>query len=450
MKMKVKVLWSRVSSFESFSGQVFLTFMTNILAAPMTLLTGALVARLLGPEGRGEFAAIQIWANFIATLAMLGLAEALVFYSANDPEQAATYTGSAMSFGLISSIPFMGIGYILIPLFLSAQSPEIITAARWYLLLVPLYALGPMIVHPLQGRGDFAVWNGLRLLIPLGYLSVVLVAWFYQPITPPFISSGYLAMQAILFIPLMYIVRNRVPGSFRPEPARRGKMLRYGLPSVLSSVPDTLNNRLDQMLMAALFPSKLLGFYVVAVAWSSVGNYFLNAMGSVLFPRVASKQKIEEQTYVLSQGLRIGVLFTIVTAFAHMALTPLGIPFIFGSQFISAVPAAVILVVAGSIFNIKSLLVQGTRGLGHTRTVLWAEMGGLLITFIALVVMLAPFGIMGAAFASVFGYGTTAFLLALKIRCLTESSFVDLFLPTSKEVILSWKKLKTFYKYIAP
>ena len=46
------------------------------------MLTGALAARLLGPDGRGQLAAIQMWPNFLAAIANLGLPEALVYFSA--------------------------------------------------------------------------------------------------------------------------------------------------------------------------------------------------------------------------------------------------------------------------------------------------------------------------------------------------------------------------------
>ena len=39
-------------------------------------------------------------------------------------------------------------------------------------------------------------------------------------------------------------------------------MLTYGFPLALSTVPQVLNFRLDQMMMATLLPAELLGYYV--------------------------------------------------------------------------------------------------------------------------------------------------------------------------------------------
>ena len=67
-----------------------------------------------------------------------------------------------MVLGLLSSTILGLAGYTAMPLLLAAQSPSVVVAARWFLLLGPLCALVGMPLHPLQGRADFARWNALR------------------------------------------------------------------------------------------------------------------------------------------------------------------------------------------------------------------------------------------------------------------------------------------------
>src|SRR5262249_1651663 len=135
-----------------------------ILSAVLGIMTGMLAARLLGPQGRGELAAIQTWPSCIATLAMLGLHDALVYYSAREPRRAGRYLSTAIVLALLTTLPFMATGYLLMPALLSAQKHEVVTAAQWYLLLIPIFALVAMPYHPLRGLNDFALWNTLRLL----------------------------------------------------------------------------------------------------------------------------------------------------------------------------------------------------------------------------------------------------------------------------------------------
>ena len=80
----------------AFAGRVVMTAGTNLVLASLGLVTGILAARLLGPVGRGELAAIQTWPSVMATIAMLGLPEAVVYFSAKEREQSGRYLGSAM------------------------------------------------------------------------------------------------------------------------------------------------------------------------------------------------------------------------------------------------------------------------------------------------------------------------------------------------------------------
>ena len=53
----------------------------NLTLMALGLFTGALVARLLGPEGRGQIAAIQLWGLFLISLGSMGVPQALIYFS---------------------------------------------------------------------------------------------------------------------------------------------------------------------------------------------------------------------------------------------------------------------------------------------------------------------------------------------------------------------------------
>ena len=59
---------------------------TNVLVLALNLGTGLLTARFLGPEGRGEFAAMVLWPQFLASLLTLGLPQATTFNIVRHPE----------------------------------------------------------------------------------------------------------------------------------------------------------------------------------------------------------------------------------------------------------------------------------------------------------------------------------------------------------------------------
>lgn len=441
--MGIIAFWRKIQRTSSFGSYVLLTAATNIILGLLGLTTGVLAARLLGPQGRGELAAIQLWPSFIATIAMLGLPDALVYFSAREPDRAGRYMGSAMALALLSSFPFMGIGYLIMPIVLSAQSPQVITAAKWYLLLVLIFALLVTSYNPLRGRNDFVFWNGLRVIPSVGWLAVLIVAWLLGRTEPEFIAMSYLATLMLLSFPVIFIVTRRVPGPFYPEAPKWGAMLRYGIPSMASNFPQILNHRLDQMVIGALLPAQELGLYMVAVAWGNIVNPLLNAFGAVLFPQVALQNDREQQILVFAQGIRLAVSIALGIGFIFLLLTPLGVPLLFGKPFAAAIPVALVLVVASAIANINLVMEEGLRGLGSPTSVMWAEFGGLAVVALSLWLLLRPFGIMGAAFALLIGYSTIAGLLIAQIWWLTKISLIDFLRPTISEIYSTWRRVGT-------
>lgn len=430
-------IWRHVRGATPFAANAALTAATNVIIGVLGIASGTLAARLLGPHVRGELAAIQTWPMLIGYLSLLGTSDALVYYSALEPEQAASYLGSAGAIALLCSGPFMLIAYLVMPVLLAAQSATVVTAARWYLLVVPVVALVGLPYYPLRGRDDFVAWNALRITPAVPWIAILAVAWFFSYRNPEGLALAYLIGLALLFFPIAYVAKRRIPGSMIPDSQKFRPLLGYGLPCMMTTLPQTLNLRLDQMLMAGLLPPAQLGFYVVAVAWSGMINPLANAIGAALFPRIAMEAQQEERALAFARGSRLGALTAIAVGALLMISTPWGMVLLFGKGFRPAVTAGLILVSAGAVSGLNTVLEEGLRGLGHPTSVMQAEFAGLVITVIALALMLRSLGIIGASVASLLGYSTVAAVLLAYARWHTGTSFSDLLIPSSREIRLS-------------
>ena len=61
--------------------------------ALISLITGPLCARMLGPAGRGELAALQNLYWFVAVVSMLGIPEATLYFTARRKEESGNREG---------------------------------------------------------------------------------------------------------------------------------------------------------------------------------------------------------------------------------------------------------------------------------------------------------------------------------------------------------------------
>jgi O-antigen/teichoic acid export membrane protein len=407
----------------------FLTATTNIVKAMLGMVSGVMVARMLGPHGRGQLAAIQTWPIFMALVSQLGVPEALVYYSAREPQIAGRYLGSAIMIALTSAAPFMLCGYLLMPFLLRAQTPAIVCAARWYLMIGVIFAVEGMMLQPLRGRGDFPTWNVMRLMPDVAWVGVIVLAWLYGRAAPTLLAAAILAAQALLSFPFGVLVRRRLPGSFLPDVRDVPRMLRYGLPCVATTLPQMLNLRLDQMLMVGLLQPREVGLYVVAVAWSGAVAPLLNALAAVITPAVAAAADEVQMTRRLAAGTRAASALALLACSTLILLTPMAVVVLFGEQFREAVPTALVLVPAAGVLGVNSVLEEGLRGMGRPSATLWAELAGSVITVAALAAMLRPMGILGAAMASLLGYSTVASVLLLSVWRYARTPPAALLLP---------------------
>jgi O-antigen/teichoic acid export membrane protein len=433
--------WSKLRRSSPFAANAIITLGVNIVLAMLGMISGIFSARLLGPHGRGELAAIQTWPSVVATLAMIGMPEAVVYFSAREPSEAGRYLSLAVVVALVSSVPFMWMAYLLTPLMLHAQASAIVRDGRWYLLLVPIFALVGMLPNSLRGRGDFASWNFTRVMPNILLIGVLVLAWISSHAMPTFVAIANLVVLALLAFPFAALVASRVPGPFTPDLQKLPKMLHYGLPCMMTGMPQMLNLRLDQMLMAALLPAHDLGLYVVAVAWSGSAAPLLTSVSAVMTPAVASATDVAQGARRLAAGTRGTAALALVLCVILAVFTPIAITSLFGKAFSASIPAAVVLMFAAGVLSLNLVLQEGLRGLGRPYAVLRAELAGLVVTVVALATMLRPMGIMGAAIASLLGYSMVLGVLLINARRYASVSLRELLLAQLTEIRRTFESL---------
>ena len=426
------------ASGNSFRSDLIQTTQFNLVAALIGLCTGIMASRFLGPHGRGELAAIQNIPVLIATIGTLGLPDAVVYFIARNKHEAKEYLASALVLGSLLLAVFCTGAFLAMPRLLAAQSPQVVGAARLYLVICLVMLFAGLPVQALRAVGNMRAWNVLRMLTPVLWLLLLGFAFLLNHKNAGdkdaiWLSRGNLVLQAFLVICVLIAVNTRLRGAWLPSRSLWPPMLSYGVFSVGTTIPQVLNIRLDQLMMAAILPPRDLGLYVVAVAWSNSVFPFTVAVSGVLFPKVASLSGREEQIIWLSRGTRLGALLACTAVLLVLPLTPLVLPFLFGRDFRESVPVALLLVVATAIAALNGVIEDGLRGLGAPKLALLAEVAGLAVTIAALLMLLKHWGIMGAGWASLAGYSSTFLVLTIGLWQTTKAPFLSFIVPSRSD-----------------
>jgi O-antigen/teichoic acid export membrane protein len=356
-----------------------------------------LAARLLGVEGRGELAAAQAWPLFLATLGSFGLAETIAYFAARHPSRAR----AALATGLVLAVPAMLVaiaaGAWLLPRVLRGHSTEVQQVATACLVLVPLMMLTAAPSQALRGVGRYASWNVLRLITPLAWLATLAAIQGTAYANVSTLALAFIAATALAGgVSHVYAWRT-LPGSLHPDRSLVRPMLAYSAPTMAAMIPQWLNQRLDQLIVIALLDARALGLYVVAVAWSTAAHPLALVVAHNAVPALAGASDIRQRTHLV---YRAGAVAAFGTSVLLLAATPMLLPLIFGVEFQSAVPVALIMVLAGAVEATNLVGAECLRGAGRPRAIVLAECVGLAVAIVTLPWLVLAGGVMGAAAAS--------------------------------------------------
>jgi O-antigen/teichoic acid export membrane protein len=119
---------------------------------------------------------------------------------------------------------------------------------------------------------------------------------------------------------------------------------------------------------------------------------------------------------------------------ATLPLTPIGIPLLFRGDYRDAIPAALVLVFAAAASSTNTIQQEAVRGLGRPDLVLRSQLCGLAVTVASLALLLGPFGMVGAAVASLLGYLTITVALAISGARVTGLSIAAVIVPHRGDV----------------
>ncbi|UNK18766.1 oligosaccharide flippase family protein [Paenibacillus sp. N3/727] len=377
-------------------GNVLQIFASNVFILGINVLTGIMIARYLGPEGRGEQAAIIMWPQFLAYCLTLGIPSALVYYmKKKDGNQGSLYI-TALYMSVILGCAAIVIGAFLIPFWMKGYSQEVIEFATWALVMSPIAMIGTVNTATLQSREEFHLYNVSRYFPLIGTLILLLGLVTIGHVTPFYTSVAYLfpVLPIALWITFKLVSQYKVSQSNKFTSGK--KLLSYGIRSYGTDVAGTLSGYIDQILVVGLLSPASLGLYVVSLNLSKILNTIQNAITSVLFPKASGLQHTEA-IQLTFKVYRISTLVTIIVGAGVFLVAPYLLILLYGQSFADAVPIFRILIFQTAITSLSWILSQGFMSTGKPGVVTIIRMSTLGLNIVLLNILIPLLGTEGAA-----------------------------------------------------
>lgn len=389
-----------------------MTYGTQVAAAFLSLGNVLIIARVLGAEGRGHVAFLTAIAWLTASLSTLGLQEANSNLAAAEPRtRRSLATNSVLLSGLVggAAIVFLSVLVAVVPAVGGDSDPALLWLTFAFLPVIILQFLLRMLV---QADYGFAVSNAAFILAPILNVAVNGTFAVFGALTVGTAVGVWLAGQALEVVILGGYLQLRLAGFGRPDFGLAQRALGFGLRAHVGRVMQLGNYRLDQWLLGAISGPRELGLYSVAVAWAEALWYLPTALAYVQRPDLV-RARAEEARRRAVAVFRAAAVVTGAAALAMIVAAPVLCVTIFGADFRGSIDDLRVLV-AGA-FGMMALKLFGSalvaRGYPGLQSV--AIGAGFACTVALDIVLIPPFGGLGAALASTLAYTAAGIVVAV-------------------------------------
>ena len=401
--------------FSDFVHRVMETYATRVLLIGIGLVTSVIVARLLGPEGRGLYAVAAATGTLGVQFGSLGLHAANVYFVARDPDSLAPLLGNslAVSFGFGGLIALMlTIIFTRFPNLISLHGALLFMAVVWipfglaYLLMQNLM-LG---VHDVRG---YNLLEAASKILPLAVMAGLIFLGRVGVVS--FFTAGNVA---IVVGCVWAWVRLRVRFTGRPafSPTLFRASIRYAMKAYLASFFAFLVLRADLFMVQRMLGAEQAGYYSIAASMADYISVLAVVVGTILFPKLSAMTEIDAKlrlTQKVAWGTA-GILFPFL-AIAALVARPV-VHLLFGTAFLPAALAFIFLMPGMLFLGVNSVAVQFLNSIGYPKSVvvIW----GLCCVFNICVNLWAiPHrGIVGASVVSSISYFLAFFFILGVIR----------------------------------
>ncbi|MGH3117612.1 MAG: flippase [Gaiellales bacterium] len=397
----------------TLTSNILTTFSARVALVGLSLVSSVIIARSLGPEGRGLLALVLVLPALAKTLALLGFEQANAVYAGLEPSRRRALLWQSAVLGAVigSAIAFAG------TLFLATGAPgsgALLRGPLWLYLLalstVPLVLIAEYWGAILRGMNKIVLLNlaGVGTSVTGLVLVVTLVVWLPLDVTGAVWAEWLISVGCVV---LMGALLRHVGVWGRPSFDRTlwSRSARFALPAHGGTVAAYLNYRVDELIIAAMLPPEQLGFYVLAVAIVERLWILPGAVATALLPHLTNSKKRDPR--LAATIARHVMMWTGAGCLLVFVLADVLVQLLYSSAFAPAVAPLRWLLPGVFTLSIGKVLVAELLAREKPRYTIWASSVAAAVNIVGNLVLVPRLGISGAAIASSISYSVLSLML---------------------------------------
>ncbi|MCD9024066.1 lipopolysaccharide biosynthesis protein [Cohnella silvisoli] len=382
------------------------TSATNLLVMVISTLTSIVTARMFGVIGKGEFSAILFWPTLLAGLVGFGLPTSLIYNMKQNKGGGGDFVRTGFLFQIPVSIIVGIVAWVWLPVWLGNYSADVIQITRWFtVLMLPIILAVNLISALAQSTGNFKVYNGVRLFVPLCNLAGLVALWAVGNLSLHFAALVFLVTSALVMTWSLYSIGDVIrmdwfKGLGNLAAARA--LFGYGSKVFGVELLGTLYAQFDKIIILSMLTAKDLGLYTVVYALSRVFNVVQMAITNVIFPKVTGMDK-EQIIATVGRAFRLSLILMTIVVIPSLFIGRFLLGLLFGEPFLAASNAFYLLSFECILGGGSWILASSFNAMGRPGLVLVRQLIALAATIGLFFVFTPLYGLNGIALALLIG-----------------------------------------------
>lgn len=441
----------KMSDLRTFFKNTILTFSRQVLSILIGVVTVIIIARVLGPEGQGEYTLLTLFATLLFTFLNFGFNVSSTYYigKGNIYDEHTIWKTNLIVMSFLSILSILAGGFVIIflkDLFFSSISTSYLSIM---LLILPFFFLLNFVQSIFLGYQNFDVINISAILTQL--LILILTFLFLNVFHMNVLGAilAFIISNIIISILLVILLLKKYhlsikKGVFSIPFAKDA--FNYGIKVHISNLVSFFNYRADTFLIAYFSNPLSVGIYNVAVSIAERLWIVSQSVSNVLFPKISSMSNNDEKDYLTTMLTRNVLLISIITSIILVLISDFLILLLFGSAYEDAALPLKILMPGIVFLSVDRILSNDLSGRGKPEMSMYTSITTIILNIFLNIILIPKYGLSGAAFSTSLSY-TVAFIIKIIIfKRLTGKKIVSILIINHEDILLYKKLYKRFLK----
>lgn len=397
-----------------------------------TILVGLAIsiflARVLGPEPRGELALILLLVTAVSLLYNFGFPESTIYLSGTNKDSKVQIANTAMLFALLINLAMSPLLYLV--LYYGFEFRQALT----FLLMSTILSVTLLTVvrHIFLANQSFKLFNVSTLLEYLIYFLGMLLLQKFIALNVDLIISCYLIGNLSALIIMYQKIQGRTQFVLSVNWEVVKGLFSNAKHLFAAGVGGFVTQRANILLMSVFSGAKDVGYFTVSMSLPGLFSNVPQILSTLLFTRVSNSEKNELDT--LKAIVKFGAITFLISIIPLFYFLGDIVILLYGQEYAVIAHAITVLCFATLFLGISGLVLNYLAGTGKSKYGTWSSVISVTCTIAFGQYYVREYGFEGGAYTYLISSSAVLFFSLIAVSRETKTNVFSIIIPGRNEL----------------